>query len=512
MIKRTLLLLLAFLTSNDLFAQAIKDGRYALINRNSSLALDVTAGSTANGAKLQQWGYAGSANQQFDLTHQGNGYYAIKAVHSAKMLDVAAASFDVGASILQYTWAKKANQLWYIAPIDTGYYTITAKHSGQAMEVWQKSKANGGEIRQYTLTNGTNQQWKFQSIAITSSSAPIVNGFAAMPGKNGIKTTTGGGNASPTVVTSCAALQSALTDSAARVIHIPANTTIDCRTAPRTQAACEVPCSGSGKFTYRVRVGTQTCTELGSKTNTPVNKQRNEISIHAKSNKTLLGLGSGSRILGANINIDSASNFIFRNFTLEDVNPHLVEAGGGIEMNNASHVWIDHVRFRLISDGYADMRNAKNVTLSWNHFDGYNPNTCDNHFSYTMFADDSTVTFHHNFFDRAAGRNPKLNKSQTRAHLYNNYWYDITYFATNTGNGAQAKIEGNYYENTSRPHWNESGLIDANMASNRYTGKSATDSYRHTGNSVFSDVQMYSYKLDNVDNLPKELRAKTGPQ
>lgn len=512
MTKQLLAAAIAMLAIDPTFAQAIRDGRYALINRHSGLALDVVAGGAHNGARLQQWGYAGSANQQFDLVHQGSGYYSIRAAHSGKALDVAGISVEVGAVIQQYTWANQANQLWRIAATDSGFYTLTAKHSGQALDVWQRSRANGGEVRQYSLNNADNQQWRFQSVSAPPGSASAVTGFASMPGSNGIRTTTGGGNAAPTVITTCTALQSALTDSAARVIHIPANVTIDCRTPPRTQAVCEVPCSGSGKSTYRVRVGTQSCTQLGSRTDASVNRLRNETRIQAKSNKTLLGLGAGSRILGANIVISNANNFIFRNFTLEDINPHLVEAGGGIDMNNVTHVWIDHVRFRMISDGYADMSNAKNITLSWNHFDGYNPNTCDNHFSYTMFADDSTVTFHHNFFDRAAGRNPKLNKSQTRAHLYNNYWYDITYFATNTGNGAQAKIEANYYENASRPHWNESGFIDANLASNRYTGRSASDSYRHTGSGVFGDVTLYPYRLDNVDTLPNLLRSRTGPQ
>ena len=178
-------------------------------------------------------------------------------------------------------------------------------------------------------------------------------------------------------------------------------------------------------------------------------------------------------------------------------------------MDNSSHIWIDHMRFALISDGYTDMVTVKNVTLSWNHFDGYNEASCDNHHSYVMFADDTTVTFHHNFFDQGGGRNPKLNKSETRAHLYNNYWYDITYFALNTGNDAQARIEGCYYDGVSRPHWNESGAIDANMSTNVYVNTS-TSSYADTGDTVF-DVP-YAYTVDSASSLPSVLSSGTGPQ
>jgi pectate lyase len=234
-----------------------------------------------------------------------------------------------------------------------------------------------------------------------------------------------------------------------------------------------------------------------------------------KSNKTLLGLGSGSKVTGASFILTSSKNVVFKNFTLEDVNPGLIEAGGGIYLNKASHVWVDHMRFRDISDGYVDMTSAKNVTLSWNHFDGEaEAISCDEKHPFIMFADDSLVTYHHNFYDSASGRNPKLNKN-TKAHLYNNYWKDISYFCASSENGSEAKVEGNYYQNSAKPHWygnSKTGYIEADTSSNRYTGKSATGDGRDSGDSVFSGITLYDYSLDSVDNLPSELSKNTGPQ
>jgi len=202
-----------------------------------------------------------------------------------------------------------------------------------------------------------------------------------------------------------------------------------------------------------------------------------------------------------------------RNLTLENINPGLIEAGDGITVNNASHIWIDHVRFNLISDGHVDIQNSKNVTLSWNRFDGTNPAVCGNQHHYTNAVSNSQVTLHHNFWNKTSGRNPKLDGAATRAHLYNNYWLDVTYFAINANNSAQGKIEGNYFANASRPHWAEAtGLLDANIASNRYTGISATDPYRHTGARVFGDISLYRYTLDPVDQLPAQLSAGAGPR
>src|SRR6185503_34583 len=108
----------------------------------------------------------------------------------------------------------------------------------------------------------------------------------------GASTTTGGGNAAVTSVTTCAELTTALTDIAARVIVIPSGTNIDCRTAPRSQVVCYAPCGSSDvdKNWYRVPVPGQTCADLGAVGQST--STRNESSISVKPNKTLLGLGS----------------------------------------------------------------------------------------------------------------------------------------------------------------------------------------------------------------------------
>ncbi|UUZ56960.1 hypothetical protein LP419_19815 [Massilia sp. H-1] len=149
------------------------------------------------------------------------------------------------------------------------------------------------------------------------------------------------------------------------------------------------------------------------------------------SNKTLQGLGQDARLIGASLNLSKAKNVIIRNLAIENINPGLVEAGDAITLDHASHVWIDHVRFNLISDGHVDIKNSQNVTLSWNRFDGINPAVCGSQHHYTSAIVDSRVTMHHNFWNKTSGRNPKLDGAATRVHLYNNVWQDITYFAIN---------------------------------------------------------------------------------
>ncbi|UUZ51508.1 hypothetical protein LP420_20405 [Massilia sp. B-10] len=55
-------------------------------------------------------------------------------------------------------------------------------------------------------------------------------------------------------------------------------------------------------------------------------------------------------------------------------------------------------------------------------------------------------------------------------------------------------------------------MLDAPLASNRYTGVSASDPYRHTGARVFGDLSLYPYVLDPVEQLPGQLSAGAGPR
>ena len=493
-------------------APVVNGGLYSIANLASGKVLDITDGSVKAGAFAQQWGYAGSANQQFYLRDLGNGYWSMIGRQGGMPLDVSQASTSDGARVIQWHANGNTNQQWLLKRALTGAYTVVARHSGKSLTVGDNG--SGSRIVQSTdLTSGM-QRWFFNPASGLCGGSP--EGFAAQSGPDGLPTTTGGGVATPVTVSSCGALVSALQASSPAVVQVAAGAKIDCRTPARIQSACAVSCPSyqdAGKFSYRVPVGAQTCKELGSTSETRVNRTRNEISIQVASNKTLLGLDAASAIRGATLNLGNAKNVIIRNLTIEDVNPGLVEAGDGITLNNSSHVWIDHVRFSMISDGHVDIADSKNVTLSWNRFDGVNPAVCGSQHFYTNMVLNSQVTLHHNFWNKASGRNPKLDGGATRAHLYNNYWLDIPYFAINASNWAQAKVEGNFFANASRPHWNAGlGLIDAPLWSNRYTGISATDPYRNTGDAVFAGITLYPYTVDNVDDVPAKVGTGAGPR
>lgn len=487
---------------------------YRLENVGSGKSLDVAGASTANRANVQQWGYGGGIHQQFVLRQTSYGDWNIEAQHSGSMLDVAGNSTDDGGNIHQHSANGYSNQRWQFNRLSDGTYQIRSVRSGHLLSPQFFQTGSGTSVVQAADVDSPFQRWRLSTIEFAADNGS--DGFAAQPGRDGLRSTTGGGQSNPWRVYNCQDLKQALTSPYPQVVQIPDNVTIDCRTAPRDQVACPIDCgySDPGKTFYRVPVGSQTCTSLGSVSNATVTRSRNETGIHLESNKTLIG-GRNSKVRGASFNLNGRSNIIIRNLEIWDVNPGLIEAGDGIGLDNSTHVWIDHVRLGLISDGYIDVRNSENVTLSWNHLDGRNPAVCGSQHHYTALVSESQVTLHHNYWDEVSGRNPKLTGSRTRAHLFNNYWRNVTYFSISASGGAQARVEGNFFENSSRPHWNEnfSAFIEAPQNSNIYVLRSAEEKQnKDAWGSVFADLKMYAYKVDDASRIPTAVSQGAGPR
>ncbi|MEJ2045576.1 MAG: RICIN domain-containing protein [Reinekea sp.] len=514
----------ALLATTKCTAMPVSGHKYAIVNYGSGKAVDVEKKSTTNGANIIQWQANGGANQSFSVTDLGNGYWSIIASHSGRSLDVWGWSQSNGAPIKQYDYHGGINQQWQLKQASTGAFNVVSRYSGKSLTVG--SSNNGAQIYQNDDAGNSSQRWYFNPLDGNcnnsddgSSNDPDRDtgliGFAAQSGSDGLSTTTGGGNASPITVNSCSALKSALSSSDAAVIQIAANTTIDCRTSNRSVQACQIQCPSylgeTNKSIFRVPVGNQTCTELGSTSNSTVTRTRNETKLVVKSNKTLEGMGANSKIVGGSLYMRDASNVIIRNLAIENVNPGLIEAGDGISMYNASHVWVDHVLFRLISDGHIDMYDSRNVTLSWNRFNGANPQYCGGKHAYTQIISDSHVTEHHNDYLNVYGRNPKVSGSDSRVHIFNSLWKDVPYFAIGVSDGAQVKVEGNYFDNASKPHWDSgNGYIDADR--NVYRGSSASDSDRDSNATLFTDLNLYKYSLENADDVPSIVKNGVGPR
>ncbi|MGP4109487.1 pectate lyase family protein [Streptomyces sp. 4N509B] len=178
------------------------------------------------------------------------------------------------------------------------------------------------------------------------------------------------------------------------------------------------------------------------------------------SDKTIVGLGADAALTGGGLNIglpiddsvtappdDAVHNVIVQNLTFDDW------ADDAINVQMFSHhVWIDHNTFVGGYDGAADVKRGSSfVTMSWNHSThgknmlvGHNP---DNG---AQDVGRLNVTYHHNWFDGTVERNPWVRFADP-AHVYNNYYLDISDYGVRSSSDAAVLVEGNYFENVPEP-------------------------------------------------------------
>lgn len=136
------------------------EGVYYLRNKSSNSNLEIAGGFEAmdNAVNVQIATASKNINQQFKLTHLGDGTYSIIAQSSQKSLDIADFSTTDGANVQQWSYYKSPNQQFIIVDGTDGAYKIIAKHSGKIIETI--SNLTGSNVRQFTDNNQTRGQWK----------------------------------------------------------------------------------------------------------------------------------------------------------------------------------------------------------------------------------------------------------------------------------------------------------------------------------------------------------------
>ena len=164
------------------------NGRYLLVNRNSSKVLQVPGGSTANGVVLQQTTYIGALHQQWDvqpLPHTIGGdysYLAIKAAHSGVTADQLGGAFNNGAIVQQWNGGTNVFEQWYLQYTTNGYFKIRNRWSNKVMAVNGASTADGDQIVIWDDTGSLDQQWRLlpsNAVPGDVSPPPVLTGVVA---------------------------------------------------------------------------------------------------------------------------------------------------------------------------------------------------------------------------------------------------------------------------------------------------------------------------------------------
>ena len=261
----------------------------------------------------------------------------------------------------------------------------------------------------------------------TPSSTPI--GYGAQ--------TTGGGNATPVVVTSFAEAEAALAAY---------------RTAFKDGTQSALVIRYTGHFDYSTI--TDVCAQH--------TKDSQLLELKEMENVTFEGTTGSSANFG--IHINRAKNVVVRNMTMG-----LLPGGGDsdaitIEGNGTNgdveNVWIDHNELFSSTkddcagagdtefDGLIDIKKgARYITVSYNYIHDHQKTGLIGHSDTDEM--ERYVTFHHNWYQNVVSRTPLLRFGYI--HVFNNYYSQILSSGINVRMGGVALIESNFFENAVNP-------------------------------------------------------------
>jgi len=165
----------------------VADGLYRL-NTPGGQALDVSAGGTTDGTKVQIWSDNGTAAQIWQVTWQGDGTYSVVNPRSGKSLDVNGGRSDNGTQVQIYTGNGTCAQRWSIVANGSGYSLLSAC-SAKALDVSAGGTANGTKVQIFDRNGTSAQTWFFNRIT-----APVADGLYRLntPGGQALDVSAGG--------------------------------------------------------------------------------------------------------------------------------------------------------------------------------------------------------------------------------------------------------------------------------------------------------------------------------
>lgn len=301
----------------------------------------------------------------------------------------------------------------------------------------------------------------------------------------GLDGVTGGGNATPQVVTTMEEFETLASDNIPRVIVVS---------------------------------GTITCGSYGARVG---------------SNKTIVGIDENATIYGG-IRMDNASNTIISNLNMQGCWPNN-GPDDCLQIKNCHHLWLNHLNIWNSWDGNVDITLGSDyITVSWCKFwytnetnDGTDPEQ-DHRLSCLVGSgtghddtdmDKLKITYHHNWFaDNVHERMPRV--MYGRSHIYNNYYSCRgNLYCIGADCYASILVENNYFDRVNNPHQFSYGtgfpssiVARGNKYSNT-SGKRDTGQGSTTGGyAVPFETTVYDYYRHDAEDIPEIVQKYTGPQ
>lgn len=275
--------------------------------------------------------------------------------------------------------------------------------------------------------------------------------------------------------------------------------------------------------------------------------QKAVVVIKVGSNTTLVGKGSNAALVHGSLLVDGRTNVVIRNLALRDAadwfpvwdaGENLVNSEyDNLSISNSTRVWVDHCRLDdgensdssqrsitladgvttkkwVVHDGLIDVvRGADLVTLSWNQIRNHDKTLLfGNSDSLTTDAGKIRVTVHHNAFENAKQRLPRVRFGQV--HLYNNWYSQVSGYAVGVGDKARIVSEANVFEAVNQSFAamddavNQGFYVDSGSLGVTSGGKAPG-----TADLVgWEPSAQYPYQADPVGEVKASVQAGAGPR
>lgn len=146
----------------------IASGTYAIVaNTGNRKVLDVSGGSSSNGANVQLYASNATEAQRWRVLEDEQGFLTITCVKSGKMLDVASGAKKAGTNVQQWEPNGTLGQKWIAATESDGSVTLhSALDENLVLDVSGGSGASGANIQVYSANQTAAQRFSFASSSV----------------------------------------------------------------------------------------------------------------------------------------------------------------------------------------------------------------------------------------------------------------------------------------------------------------------------------------------------------
>lgn len=247
--------------------------------------------------------------------------------------------------------------------------------------------------------------------------------------------------------------------------------------------------------------------------------------VEVASDKTIRGEDASATVVGG-FSMNNVSNIIF-----QDLNIKAGTAVDTIASRRSHHVWYDHLNISDASDGLLDITIESDLqTVSWSTF--WYSNASSNHRFASLVGSGGgdhpedegklRVTYHHNWWAQNVDeRMPRVMYGE--GHIYNNYYNSPgNEYAIGFGSYGSILVQNNYFKDVKDPHVfmhdvyayaEASGNIYDGATGSRHTGKHGNRDAQGNEGATYDPVSPpYSYSLDEASDIPALVQRCAGPR